>query len=63
VGLDPAAGLRHLECALVQSVPVGDAAVEEAQVDEVGRVGGECPIEGEVFNLKLDIRGNPAREY
>lgn len=36
VGLDPTAGRGYLKCALVQGVPVGDAAVEEAHVDEVG---------------------------
>ncbi|KAI6758445.1 hypothetical protein HG530_010685 [Fusarium avenaceum] len=61
VALNPAAGLSHLECALVQSVPVGDAAVEEAHVYKVGRVRRERPVERKIFDLELDVRGNPAR--
>lgn len=61
VGFDPAAGLGYLVRALVQGVPVGHAAVEETEVDEVGGVGRERPVEGEVFDLELDVRGNPAR--
>lgn len=62
VALDPASGLGHLKRALVQGVPVRDAAVEEAHVHKIGRVRRERPVESKILDLELDVWGNPARD-